>query len=129
VVDPDTREPSSDQTAGVGKYMLISPVHMPPTMNDAEVWFPQSALVITSRLDHENHRCSWKALIWPRMPFFYESERSQTLSVLDGKTLYESTEVFGGVLSYIIGFMFKRKLDEGFQAMAQGLKDRCEKTK
>jgi hypothetical protein len=46
----------------------------------------------------------------------------------DGKTKYETIEVFGGILAYIINFFMRDKLVLGFNAQAEGLKQHAERT-
>jgi hypothetical protein len=87
----------------------------------------QSAFERISTVDHENYRVAWVNLSFPR--FLMNAERWQAVSVTeDGKTKYETTEVFGGIIAYIIQFFMYEKLVLGFQAQAEGLKKRAEET-
>ena len=43
-----------------------------------------------------------------------------------GKTRYETIEVFGGVVGYLIKWFVGDGLQAGFEAMAAGLKKRAE---
>lgn len=56
--------------------------------------------------------------------------RWQALStvIVDGKefTRYETLEVFGGIISWIVKFLLQGGLKKGFEAQAEGLKKRCE---
>lgn len=84
----------------------------------------QSAFEIITVLDHENYRCAWENIEMPR--WIMNAERWQWLTVVNGKTRYESQEVFGGLAAYFIRFFLKGKLQEGFSAMGQALKKRAE---
>ncbi|KAK7456507.1 hypothetical protein VKT23_010759 [Stygiomarasmius scandens] len=102
------------------------PVHIPPRMNDPTLPFQKnSTRVVITFLDHETRRVAWRTTGLPR--FLLDAERWQTVSVdTDGKTKYESYEVFRGWLSYIVKFFLKKNLDLSAQAMADGLKARAE---
>ena len=55
------------------------------------------------------------------------AERWQFLVEIEGeKTRYETVEVFGGVLAYLIRVFVGNGLKKGFIAMAEGLKRRAE---
>ena len=85
----------------------------------------QSASAVITTLDHENFRAAWVTTFVPK--FLLATERWQALSVdADGKTKYETIEVFGGLLAYVIKFFMRGKLMLGFDAMAEGLKKRSE---
>ncbi|KAF8219088.1 hypothetical protein L208DRAFT_1418859 [Tricholoma matsutake] len=117
----------SDQTPAEGQYLLISPVHLPPTMGEPGWFQTQSTSTTISTLDQENYRVAWIGISFPR--FLLNTERWQSLSVdLDGKTKYETIEVFSGILAYIVKFLMREKLVMGFNAQAEGLKQRAEQT-
>ncbi|KAF8889073.1 hypothetical protein BD779DRAFT_1611169 [Infundibulicybe gibba] len=122
----ESKRPLADQTPTQGRYILIAPVHLPPTMGKPGFFQAQSAFGIITALDHENHRAAWESVGLPR--FLLNTERWQALSVDEatGKTKYESTEVFGGLLAYIIKFIMREKLVMGVEAMGQTLKRRGE---
>jgi hypothetical protein len=116
-----------DQTPAEGKDLLIYPVHLPPTMDEPGWFQKQSAFATISTLDHENYRVAWNTISFPH--FLLYSERWQSLSIdVDGKTKYESTEVFSGVLAYIVKFLMREKLMKGFKAQAEGLKQWAERS-
>jgi hypothetical protein len=89
-------------------------------------WFQkQSAFEMITTVDPENYRVAWVNISLPR--FLLYAERWQSLTVDgDGKTKYETIEVFGGVLAYIIKFLMRKKLVMGFTAQAEGLKQWAE---
>lgn len=91
-------------------------------------WFQkQSVFGIITTVDQENYRVAWISAILPR--FLLNTDRWQRLTVnADGKTKYETMEVFGGILAYIVMFLFRGKLLEGFNAQAAALKQWAERT-
>src|SRR5258705_206227 len=60
IVSKTDKKPLNDQTPREGAYLLMSPVHIPPTMDDASVWLSSSSLELITVIDHENYRCSWR---------------------------------------------------------------------
>ena len=44
----------------------------------------------------------------------------------EGRTVYETKEVFYGLLSYIIGWLHAKSLTQCFESMAVALKQRAE---
>lgn len=124
MVSKSNGKPLDDQTPKEGQHILMSPVHLPPTMDDASVWFPSSSLDIITLIDHENHRCSWRYVSSMSLPgWVLGSNRWQALSTTgDGKTKYESVEVFTGLVAYILKYFMAGNLKKGFEAMGEGLK-------
>ena len=60
-------------------------------------------------------------------PWLMTTERWQWLTrTEDGKTKYETIEVFGGIMAYLVKWLVRGKLELGFQAMANDLKSRSE---
>ncbi|KAG6866338.1 hypothetical protein C0991_005805 [Blastosporella zonata] len=118
--------PLPDQTPAVGQYLLIAPVHLPPTMGEPGWFQKQSAFEKITTVDHENFRVAWVNIALPK--FLLSAERWQALSVVDGKTKYETVEVFGGLAAYIVKFFMYQKLVLGFNAQAEGLKKYAERT-
>ncbi|KAJ7160980.1 hypothetical protein C8R46DRAFT_1106149 [Mycena filopes] len=118
---------SPDQTAAVDRLLRMSPVHIPPTMDDTPANGSQSSTVRITALDHENHRVAWVSADGrPKWALFVE--RWQTLTTEeDGKTRYENVEVFTGVLAYIVKFSMGKNLILGIRAMAEGLKSHSER--
>ncbi len=58
-------------------------------------------------------------LIWAR--------REQTLTVVEGGTLYRTVDEIGGLLAPLVNLLFGRSLDRGFRGVADGLRERLEK--
>ncbi|EIW76660.1 hypothetical protein CONPUDRAFT_168481 [Coniophora puteana RWD-64-598 SS2] len=107
-----------------GDYLYIHPVHIPPTFEKKR--FPSSTFINITAYDPSMYRVAWggdQVASW-----LLHTERWQALSELDGgqRTRYESIEAFSGVLAYIIKVILKGGLDQGAQAMADGLKNRSE---
>jgi hypothetical protein len=118
--------PLAEQTPTEGSYASISPVHLPPTMGEPGVFGKSSAFVRITALDRENYRVAWSVASLPG--FLLRSERWQVLSIdPSGKTKYESKEVFGGVIAWLVYFFVYSNLVLGFNAQAEGLKNRAER--
>ena len=85
---------------------------------------PSSTRLVVSLLDKEHHRIAWTN----RMPrWLMTTERWQWLTALeDGKTRYETIEVFNGWVAYFVKWFVAGQLRQGFQAMADGLKAKSE---
>ncbi|KAH9920857.1 uncharacterized protein BXZ73DRAFT_91879 [Epithele typhae] len=112
VVDKDKKK-VEDQTPAKGKYLSML-THIPPTMDDGAKKQPASVLI--THCDDETHRLCFSGLM---SSWFIRSERWQALSTTeDGKTFYESREIFAGIGS--------PNLMKSFQAMADTLKARAE---
>ena len=110
-----------DQTPAKGKYLLMT-VHIPPAMDNSVK--DQSAFELITYYDDVSHRLAWKNLL---PSWLVRAERWQALSTTEGgKTLYESREVFAGIGAYIIKWFISKNLIKSFEAMADGLKSRCE---
>ncbi|KAJ8690323.1 hypothetical protein PTI98_011756 [Pleurotus ostreatus] len=125
VLVDESEEILPDQTLAEGKYMLIAPVHLPPTMGKPGMFQKQSAFVKVVTVDPENCCLKWISIVG--YPFLLRAERWQSLSVGDdGKTKYETIEVFSGVLAYVVKLFTQANLKLGFEAMAQELKRRAE---
>lgn len=120
--------PASEQTPRVGTHLLIYPVHIPPSFDGPKILPANSAFQVITTLDTDNYRCAWQDARFPR--WLLSTERWQALVevVEDGrkKTRYETTEVFSGLLAYVIQLFFGSGLRKGFTAMAEGLKKRAE---
>ena len=111
-----------DQMPAKGKYLLMQ-THIPPTMDEGARL--QSAFELITHFDDVTRRMCWVSLL-PR--WFIRAERWQVLSATaDGKTLYESREVFGMFGAYIVWLFLGTNLMKSFNAMADALKERAEK--
>lgn len=118
--------PLANQTPAEGHYVLIAPVHLPPTMSEPGFFGKSSAFVRITALDRENYRVAWNVASFPG--FLLRGNRWQVLSIdPSGKTKYESKEVFGGVIAWLIYVFVYSKLVLGFNAQAEGLKNRAER--
>lgn len=81
-----------------------------------------------SQTSHENithiqpdlYRAAWKQNWIPEL--LLSSERWSALSVVDGQTLYESREVYAGPLSLGVFLLYKKGLQESFDAQGVALK-------
>jgi hypothetical protein len=125
MVSKTDRIPLDDQTPKEGEYLMMSPVHIPPTMNDSSVWVSTTSLGVVTVVDHENYRCSWRNVSLPR--WLLSAERWLAVStVLGGGTKYESIEVFSGVAAILLRIFMGSGLKKGFVAMGEALKKRCE---
>ena len=108
-----------------GKYIMMQSV-VPHTMDNSVKTIP--ALELITHFDDVTHRISWVTLLpWWR---FMKAERWQGLSTTaDGKTLYESSEVFAGLGAYILKWFLRTPLTKAFEAAAEALKARSEQLK
>ncbi|RDB23643.1 hypothetical protein Hypma_009299 [Hypsizygus marmoreus] len=120
-----SKNPLPDQTPAEGQYLLIAPVHLPPTMGEPGWFQKQSAFEMISTVDRENYRVAWVNIALPK--FLLSAERWQALSEDgEGRTKYETIEVFGGFFAYLVKFFMREKLVLGFNAQAEALKKRAE---
>lgn len=122
LVDGKTKKPLSDQTPRDGAHMIMD-VYIPPSSNSSYPPTSQPLEQITA-IDHNSYRIAWRNC----MPsWLVHAERWQALSMTeDGKTLYETREVMGGIGAYFIRWFLYKNLQLGFQAVADGLKKRAE---
>lgn len=86
-----------------------------------------SAFVEITVLDKEGYRAAWETAGY--MPaWLLHAERWQTLTALpNGKTRYDAVEVFSGPIAYLVKLFVGSALKEGFQAMAETMKERAER--
>jgi hypothetical protein len=93
---------------------------MPPTLEPIRP--SQSTRCFITVVDHESFRAAWAYTGLPSWLLW--TERWQTLTILDnGRTRYETREVFGGISAYIVKFLYQGTLNECFAAMGKGLKE------
>ncbi|KAL0061577.1 hypothetical protein AAF712_011604 [Marasmius tenuissimus] len=127
IVDSKTGTPLAEQTPSVGVHVLMSPVHLPPTMRPSSElwpWQKNSTRIWINHLDKDNYRVAWRT---NGPDFLLEAERWQMLTkTAEGKVKYESYEVFRGLLAYVIKFFVGHNILKGTRAMAEGLKGRAE---
>jgi hypothetical protein len=104
----------------VGK-LFISRANLPP----AGLTPPrESGSSRITTLDHDNFRVAW---VTPGlMAWFLFVERWTMLTVVDGKTKWETIEVFSGILAYVVYWLHYKNFLLAFRAMAEALKSRCE---
>ncbi|KAI5117131.1 hypothetical protein M0805_007715 [Coniferiporia weirii] len=121
IVDTSKKE-EEDQTLKEGKHLLMK-CHIPPTMDDSAR--KQAPLELITVVDRANYRLSWVNVDYPAWAL--HAQRWQTLTaVSDGKTKYETWEVFGGILAYIVKLFVGKPLQKSFDAFADSLKARSE---
>ncbi|EKM74928.1 hypothetical protein AGABI1DRAFT_116675 [Agaricus bisporus var. burnettii JB137-S8] len=121
-----------DQSPQMGSYIHISPVHLPPTLDDTSVGMfnKSSAFCVITAADHGNFRIAWDTSGIPA--WILRTQRWQWLTEVeadleDGSgerkvTKYESVETFSGLAAYLVKWLMETKLNAGFQAQADGLK-------
>ena len=86
-----------------------------------------SARVIITAVDAANQRIAWRLDSSPWTSWALAGERWQALSLTaDGRTRYETLEVFSGIGAYVVRIFVGAALGEGVRAMAEGLKRRAE---
>jgi hypothetical protein len=83
---------------------------------------------ILTHVDAARFRLAWRFATPAR--WLISAERWQILR--DGRpggqrTVYETWEVLGGLLAYVIRFFMRKKLQDSFDAMSRALKDRAER--
>ncbi|KAG5729300.1 hypothetical protein E4T56_gene8427, partial [Termitomyces sp. T112] len=125
IITDKSGNPLPDQTPTEGKYLLMAPVHLPPTMGEPGWFQKQSSWEFITTVDHEYYRLAWTNIALPK--FLLSVVRWQALSVVDGKTKYETMAVFRGIVAYVVKFFMYQKLVLGFDAQAEGLKKQAEK--
>lgn len=116
-----------DHEPEVGKHLYIT-VNLPPTMDDSKAK-TQKAFGIITVLDHKKYSAEWRSKMLPS--FLLRSYRVQRLREETDEngqkvTIYETKEAFGGLFSRGVQLYVGSGLQEGFEAMAVGLKSRSE---
>ncbi|KAE9388478.1 hypothetical protein BT96DRAFT_431583 [Gymnopus androsaceus JB14] len=133
---------SSKDQPKPGQQMLLT-VHTPPQLSDPYFLlrsFQVSQTVVQLKVvDHENHRLAWRTtsssfpewFLWcERWQMITANEKRENLNDSDAKAgcKYESYEVFGGLLAYVMWILcVKVLLLRGVVEMAEALKKRTEK--
>ncbi|RPD63311.1 hypothetical protein L226DRAFT_459831 [Lentinus tigrinus ALCF2SS1-7] len=121
VIVDKSKKPLEDQTPAKGKYLLME-THIPPTMDDSVS--STEAFEQITHFDDVTRRMAWKNLL---PSWLIKAERWQVLSTTeDGKTRYESREVFGSIGAYLIKWFLSTNLMKSFNAMGDALKARSE---
>ncbi|KAI0659644.1 hypothetical protein C8Q70DRAFT_1154379 [Cubamyces menziesii] len=124
VITDENKKPLEDQTPGAGRYLLMT-VHIPPTMDDSVS--STTAFEQITHVESDKHRIAWKNLL-PQ--WLVKAERWQALSTNEeGKTVYETREVFAGIGAYFIKWFLGGNLKKSFDAMAEGLKTYSEQNR
>ncbi|KAL0947546.1 hypothetical protein HGRIS_013642 [Hohenbuehelia grisea] len=88
----------------------------------------QTSMENVTLIDHENYICAWQAIQLP--PPLLAATRYSALSVVqtpDGpRTLYESREIFGSVISIVLALLMAGNVQKGFEEQALALKELLE---
>ena len=122
IVDASKKE-DAEQKLVEGKYLLMH-CHIPPTLEYRKS--VQKPHEIIDVVDAENHLLAWTNIDYPKWAL--RAQRWQALSKNeDGKILYETREVFGGVLAYIVKWFLRKPLLQAFVAFGDSLKERSER--
>lgn len=128
VIVEHSDKPLQDQTPREGSYIALI-AHLPPSMDPPRfsLLSPAKVRLVVSHLDPDNYRVAWTN----RMPpWLMTTERWQWLTVVEseseGKTKYETIEVFKGPAAWIAKWLVAPYLRLGFRAMADDLKKRSE---
>ncbi len=116
-----TKEKEQDQTPAPGRHLRMA-CHIPPTMKEKRN--VQRPFEMITCIDEGNHRAAWANKDYPS--WLFRAERWQALSFVDGKTVYETREVFAGPLAYFVKWFLARSLRRSFEEMAESLKRRSE---
>ena len=119
-------KPLVEQKPASGQHLLME-VCIPPS-SDPKTSRSRAKCIIVA-IDHEHHRAEWKAIGFPS--FLLSTHRTQTLKEVEQEngqkvTVYETSEVFSGILAYIIKWFLRANLQKSFVAMAEDLKRHCE---
>ena len=111
----------------VGKYIKML-VHLPPSMDDSHS--KKKTFLRITAVDEEKYRVAWvlsSSGLFAIPRWLLRAERWQAVSSVDGKTLYESREVFYGPLAHVVRWYAGSKLEEAFKATGLSLKTQAEK--
>ncbi|KAI0830250.1 hypothetical protein BC628DRAFT_1408386 [Trametes gibbosa] len=117
VVTDNDKNPLDDQTPKEGDFLLMK-VHIPPSLDDTVS--TTSAFEKITHVQPDLHRVAWNSTL---PSWFVKAERWQAVSASeDGKTLYESREIFAGPGAYAIKLFIAKDLENSFVAQAEALK-------
>ncbi|KAI0651193.1 hypothetical protein C8Q79DRAFT_17724 [Trametes meyenii] len=117
ITDKSHLTPLADQTPVEGAYFTMH-VHLPATLDDSVPTLPIFEQI--SHIEEDKYRASWINL---SPEWFLKSERWQALSVTpDGRTYYESREVFASPGALAIKWFIADNLEKSFAAQAEALK-------
>jgi hypothetical protein len=130
VDDEDKPLPLEAQVPQEGRSLRLEvqlpPLPMPVKADTPGVYLNgQTAHVNITDVLPTRGRIAWAVVDLPS--FALSSKRwSSVLDLGNGKTLYESREVFYGAAVPVLKFVMESKLNEGFNAQAKALKVFCE---
>ena len=116
-----SNRPLEDQSPKVGATILMK-VNVPPTMDETSHY--QSPRECVTHIDHIDQRVAWRYVSLPS--WLLNATRWQWLTDQNGKTKYDSLEVFKGPAAYFVKWLYGRGLVQGVDEMAKGLKARAE---
>ncbi|KAH9852934.1 hypothetical protein C2E23DRAFT_139421 [Lenzites betulinus] len=121
VVTDKDKNPLADQTP-VENAFLVMKVHIPPSLDDSIPTI--SVFEQITHVQPDLGRVAWNSTL---PSWFVKAERWQAVSATeDGKTLYESREIFAGSGAYAIKLFISGDLEKSFVAQAEGLKSYVE---
>jgi hypothetical protein len=109
-----------DQTLAVGR-LFVSAVNIPPGMTPPRM----SGTSLVTTLEHDNFRSAWVTPpgFWT---WFMSVERWTMLTIEDGKTKWETIEVFKGIGAYIVYWLLYKNFLVSLRAMGEALKTASE---
>lgn len=104
-------------------FALGSPVDMQVALRGPGRRTRHQVERITS-FDPSSYRLSWGVEVGPG--WFITADRWQQLTVVDGRTRYETSDEFTGVGVGLMLALMGSKVQRGFDGVARALKTRCE---
>ncbi|KAJ7585343.1 hypothetical protein C8J56DRAFT_788286 [Mycena floridula] len=126
VTDADFN-PLADQTPRENLRIIIQS-QIPPLKPPVSATTPANPLNAHTTMENITHvdnaefAVAWALLDTPEI----NAERWSVLSDFEGQTFYESREVYSGLGAAAVELLFKKGLNEGFEAQAEALKERAE---
>jgi hypothetical protein len=117
-----SKKPLPDREIAAGRKLVIR-VHMSPTMDDSRV----NTRTLTETVLHiePQSQLAWGA---PSRGWLFGAQSWHVLSDVEGGTKFEIVAVFGGVAGSLMMKFMGKAFKESIQAMANGLKTRCEQS-